>query len=212
MTHHAKRNKTRSLRGTDRAAQASLTPEHEAFYQAIMTIYEPKNQDMISLMVSVAAELRRYDLGRSCTTASVINEAVVRGIAAINKGKSIPVPIAWIRLTCRYIIKEESREKRRRRVQEAQTEIIERIPDSWTEPEWLSDDELSPKHQQIQQSFQQLSRLDQDILTLNIVEGLQWKIVQDRLVAMGYQQCSLGALRQRKHRAIQQLKADLSLD
>lgn len=204
MTHLPKRAKTRSIQGADRAVQQALTPEHEALHHAIKAIYAPEDPDTLSLLVSVTAELRRYKLDRAYTAADVINEAFVRAIAAINKGKSIPAPIAWLRLACRYIIKEKSRGKKR----EAQMETIERIADPLIEPEWPLGEGLSDQHQQVRAHFQKLSRLNQDILILKIVEELRWEAVQERLVAMGHRHYSLGALRQKKRRALQQLRTD----
>lgn len=194
--------KTHSLRKTDEENQKALHPQYASLYQAIEEASQKGNCDSVSLLVSVQAELRRYNLEQFCPASTVLNTSFLRGIQAIDRGKQIPNPSAWIRLTCRHIIKEKSREKQK----ELRLETTEWLAEEVDEGTEVDSDQCD-RHQKIRQAFQQLSQLDRDILTLKTVEALRWNIIQLRLMEMGYQKYSLPALRKRKSRALKELKA-----
>lgn len=194
---------THSLRRTDQETQKDIAPQYADLYQAVKDAYKKENRDSLSLWMSVQAELRRYNLEKACPTSTVLHASFLRGIRAIDHGKPMPNPSAWIRLTCRNIIREKNRSKKK----EAQLEAIDSLPEQMNEAA-AGDDAFRLKHRKVKRNFQRLTPLDQAILTLKVIDGLRWSAVQIRLIDMGYKPYSLEALRKRKSRALQQLRED----
>lgn len=191
-----------SLRKADENNQTASDPRYAALYQAMSEAVKKENRESLTLLVSVQAELRRYDLEQAYSASTILHESFLRGIEAIDKGKPIPYPSAWLRLACRHIIKEKSRRKQRER-QLDNTEWLPNEDNSTVETEGAP----CENHQKVRQDFQRLKPLDRAVLRLSIVEGLRWSTIQIRLIDMGYKKHSLPALRKRKSRALKLLKA-----
>lgn len=203
MSNHPKRAVTRSLKRSDQEAKNKRNPAHAPMYEAIAKATEVENANSVSLLVSVQAELRRYALDQNYDASTIIHEAFLRSLKAIDDGKAIPYPSAWLRLTCRYIIREENRSRQA----ETQLDNIELLPDnSEDEDEESEVSHAALKFPNFDQAFRELSRLDQEILTLKIVKDLRWKNVQTTLISMGFGNHTLTALRQKKRRALLMLK------
>jgi DNA-directed RNA polymerase specialized sigma24 family protein len=204
MPGHQQLTTTYSIRRTDKEVQKNLDPKYQPLYSAIRAAFTPNDKDSRSLWMSVQAELNRYGLGQSDTASAVLHAALLRGKQTIDKGKTIPNPSAWLRLTCRYIIKEKQRGSQRETQLESSDSIASQLPEDTLE------DPNNDKHAALKKELQLLSNIDQEILMLKVVHELNWEEVQTRLVDMGYQQYSLPALRQRKSRVVLQLRQNLS--
>jgi DNA-directed RNA polymerase specialized sigma24 family protein len=195
------RGSASSMSRADQAAQKCLDPKYQSLYKAVKAAYQPNSSNSLSLWASVQAELRRYKMEITNPASTILHESFLRGVKAIDQGKEIPSPSAWLRKTCHNVIKEKSRGKKR----STQLENIDLIPGKDKESE-EPEDELCQKYQKVREALCQLSKVDQDILTLKIVEGRQWEAVQKKLILMGHRMYSVEALRQRKSRAFRQLK------
>ncbi len=205
MLNHSKRSTTCSIRRTDKEVQKGLDPKYQGLYAAINEASSSKNAANPSLWVSVQAELNRYGLGQAETASAVLHAALIRGKRAIDQGRPMPNPSAWLRLTCRYIIKEKKRASQK----EPQLEFVDAIA-AHSSDDSTVEVSNSNSHPALKKALQSLSQLDQEILTLKVVHELRWEEVQTRLVEMAYPHYSLAALRKHKSRAVLKLRKKLS--
>lgn len=157
-----------------------------------------------SIFVTCAAGLKQYQLEYKYDPAYVINTAYFRACDAIDKGKHIENFPGWVRLTCTNIIRELSREEKKRQKHNRQV-IAETLP-SPQKPDWLNNEEATPEQRHMRAAFAQLSQLEQDILTLKVVKGLRWKDIQLALVTAGYPLMNTNTLSQKKRRALKHLE------
>lgn len=204
MPNCPKLTTTHSIRRTDKEVQSSLDPRYQALYMAIRMAFQSDNANSLSLWMSVQAELNRYGFARSENASAVLHAALLRGKKAIDNGKIIPNPSAWLRLTCRYIIKEKKRGSQR----EAQLDSVESIAAQPSED--IAENAYSGQYPALAKELQRLSDDDRELLTLKVVHELSWEEIQIRLVDMGYPKYSLAALRKRKSRAVQRLRQNLA--
>ena len=156
------------------------------------------------LLVACAAGLRQYHLNRKYDPVYVVNEAYIRACQAVDRGKEIKNFPGWIRITCTYIIRELSREDRKRQSRNQQL-FPETLP-ATQQADCLYEQEATPEQLRMKAVFAQLSQLEKDILHLRIVKGLRWKNVQLALINAGYPLISVNTLSQKKRRALQHLK------
>jgi len=204
MPDYPKLTTTYSIRRTDKEVQKNLDPKYQGLHKAISMACQSNDANSLSLLLSVQAELNRYGLARSESASDVLHIALLRGKKTIDNGKIIPNPSAWLRLTCRYVIKEKKRGSQR----EAQFDSVDSIAAQPSED--IAENAYSGKYSALAKELQRLSDDDRELLTLKVVHELSWEEIQIRLVDMGYPKYSLAALRKRKSRAVQRLRQNLA--
>lgn len=153
---------------------------------------------LVSQFTKVKRDLKKFNLSGKYSEVYVLNEAYIRGIRLIRKGEKIHNPLAWIRTTCVNIIRELSREEKKN------LDLTIDVPDVRSaDAEFESD--FSQKFMLMKRAFEQLTPVDQEILTLKVVNGLAWKKVAEELSQKGVN-LNGPALRKRKERAIKALR------
>lgn len=202
----ATRKRTYSLKRTDQLSKHRRNPDYAALNTAVDEICRKENRDTLNFWVSVEAEMRRFNLSNSLSVAAVINEGYQRGTKAIDSGKTIHKPFAWMRLTCRHIIREHQRSYTRNLSFDRIEALLCEEDDSY-----VSDDEGDDGiRSKLKQAFSLLSHLEQTIIALKVMEKKKWREVQQELQQRGLGAFSLDALRKRKERALKQLRQYLA--
>jgi RNA polymerase sigma factor (sigma-70 family) len=168
------------------------------FNQSFEAAIDARHSDGAILYASIRRLLRNSSLSQFSEN-DVINEAYIRGVKAIKNGKKIPNVPAWIRVTSRYIVSEWRRKYNR--------EILgldESFLSDSNQP--VLEEELREGTALINLAFSRLNPLEQRLLQLKVIEGLAWKRVQKIIFQEGLGEFSESALRQRKRRALKELR------
>ena len=200
------RKPTYSLKRTDLLSRHRRDPRYDTLNVVMAAISQKGNQSTLNFWVSVEAEIRRFGLARSLSAATVLNESYMRCVKAIDRGRVIHNYSAWLRLTCRYIVKEKKRHQQR----DVQFDLLESILFDDDDSEASSQTHGDCDKTQLKRGWKQLTPLDQTIIELNVIQGLSWQKVQQSLQENGLGTFSLPALRKRKQRALERLKQFLS--
>lgn len=196
-----KKTKTEYFQVTPTCHTPITAPQYEAANRAFAEILTDKTN---TIFIACSAGLRQYRLERTYDAAFVINEAYLRMCSAITAGKTISNYPGWIRLTCRHVIQELSRETQKKNKLNQQL-YPETVPASDTN-DWLDNEDATPEQLRMRQAFAQLSALEQDILQLKVVRNLRWDEVQEALMAAGHPMMTPNCLSQKKRRALKKLK------
>lgn len=179
--------------------------ERERFDAEVFSVLYSKGSEMFSIFAFIQRTLGQFRLKGVVDIPDVFNEAYMRGVEAINSGKKIAKPIAWLRATAFNIIRELSREWKER--QKVSPDLLEcsSLPLS-PQDETLSTEDLEYRLKAVWRAFQELSQQDREVLRLRMFENLSWKEISDRLTASGEFK-SEEAFRVHGHRAIKRLRA-----
>lgn len=152
-----------------------------------------------SLLSFVQRTLRQYHLEGLHHEFEIFNEAYMRGVTCILKGKSIKSPRAWMRTTTLYVICELSRASKR--CQSLEHEY-------YSEGLMVEESSIELDIQTVQAALRELEPSDRLIVTLRVVEDLSWKQVQQRLLELGEPYQTEEALRKRGQRMMQRLREE----
>lgn len=150
--------------------------------------------------ISVALALRQYRLESNYDPEYVLNEAYLRAITGIERGRMISNYPGWIRLTSRHIVQELSRSKQKK---EAALNIVEQesIPAPYVPEEVLTED-----YWRIREALASLTQFEQDVLRLNVVRGMDWSSIRRVLIDVGYSPVSTNRLSQIKKQSLRKLR------
>ena len=186
-----------------------IETRRKLFNSEVEQIWSNNNRhESNSLWISVRRKLSQFNLSNSFTEAQILSEAYYRGINAIDEGKEIANPIAWMRLTCYNYISELSRAQKKNLQIDNHDEIIapEREEDEEEEEGLLN--RKKRKHKVVNKAFQNLPHLDQKIIKLKVIDGISFKEIRSQLKEQGEADFTEQALRKRKQRAIKRLRED----
>lgn len=160
------------------------------------------------LFVSIAFDLRQFHLDKQYDVAFILNEVYLRACRTVENGKTIPNVYGWIRLTARNIVRELSRNVRKNdRLPEGLD--IEDVSGGSSPLEVLAE-ESSDERTRLNKAFATLSKLEQQVLYLKVVDGLRWKEIRNFLIEEGMKPMSENHLSQLKRRALKKLKQAFS--
>jgi hypothetical protein len=179
------------------------SPSKEAFMAQVkkFLLDDPKDTTIKSVRISIAAELKRCGISPDSWEAKeIILRSCERGLQKIERGIPIPCPIPWIRQDCSKIIRGIRYVQEREQPPHSIKEIIDHRPDESAEVEADSE-----KAYLLRIAFLKLSLRDRQTLSLFIIRQLSTPQAQRELKRRG-EICQLPALRQRKARAIQNLR------
>ena len=200
MEKPLKTNKTETTPSP--AKPTSQSPKMPSQHIAVKNGFTKALEDN-TIFIVCAARLRQYQLERKYDPAYVINEAYLRACAAVDRDKKIVNFPGWIKLASNNIIRELSREEKKKQRRNQQL-ISETLPAPQA-ADWLNDPEATAEQLRMRAAFSQLSQLEQEILQLKVVKGLRWKVIQQVLVTAGYPLMNRNTLSQRKRRALKHL-------
>jgi DNA-directed RNA polymerase specialized sigma24 family protein len=153
---------------------------------------------------SIYARLKQYDLMPRLTVDSVLSEAYLRGINALENGKKISHVESWLMATSRHIIYEESRLRLREIKKLVSFEFVGDGFDLIDSYDRYLDDNLEESINILMACLDDLSKEDKIIVFLRVGD-LSWQDIQLKLQEEGYSY-SLSTLRQRYGRIISRLR------
>lgn len=142
--------------------------------------------------------LRAFHLETNYREAYILHEAFLRGLTQIQKGQLIRNPSAWLRSTAYNIVRELKRDQQKSVSFE---DYMLEVQQPAVSPEDLEDDLAT-----MRLSYQLLSKVDQRLLNLKIVEGRPWSEIRVILRQEGYGDHDEAKLRKRKERALIRLR------
>lgn len=175
-------------------------PELQQFNAALDQLLKPENPPARSLLAFIRRTLRQYGLEGSFSEIDIFVIAYLRGVELLlgSSGKSIRNPRAWMRGTTLNVIREQSRERKKR--QPLLTEVVDRAAVPQLDEEHV-DENLSA----VMQAFECLSHDERKLIELKHLRGSSWQAVREKL---GEQGTTLPALRKRGQRALQKLRRE----
>lgn len=180
--------------------QIRQSENRKHFDHAVQALFDSNNPESITFCASITRTLRQHRLSGTYDTKDIIAEAYARSVVKIEEGTLIQIPLAWLRRTCLNVIREFKREQTKIDKPKLDGdgcsfggEAIEKI---------LIDEDL----QAIRFALKKLSREDQQILHIRIVEGLSWQEIGERLAGVSASPIRTGTARQRGSRALLRLR------
>jgi DNA-directed RNA polymerase specialized sigma24 family protein len=156
-----------------------------------------------TLMAFTRRLLIQFHLDQLYSENDVLNEVYLRGVKQIESGTEIKLPSAWIKRTAFNVIRELSRTQKRYESAE-----LDQLP-ALEQPSALTLD--FPDESDVRQllaSFKTLSKSDQEILQLRLINNLSWQEVSQRLEARTGTLQDIQSLRKRGERALRRLRKE----
>jgi DNA-directed RNA polymerase specialized sigma24 family protein len=153
--------------------------EKREFTQRLKTLIGNKSR----LLSVIQSRINQYGL-RSCdiTPESVLSDCYLRAIAAIEKGKKIINPEAWMITTARNIIRETTRKKSLEQREVLHLEKLDLEDINYKNGEYTEED--LENIEDIEAEIQKLDPLDRKIFLLRL-EGKSFIAIADQLVRDG---------------------------
>lgn len=178
------------------------------FDECVAIVIAKGDNSSLNIWISIRNMLRQFNLLNTYSESYILNVAYLRGIEAIQKGKTIVNPAGWIRVTAFNYVRELSRTQKKRYVELDENHTQHCLQD----PSQLEDfEDADPPSDRVQQmrivraALQKLQPLDQQVLKLKVIEGLSWKRISTILHNQGHKTYSVSTLRKRKSRALAKL-------
>ncbi len=203
--------------------------ETELFNNDVQSLLKPKNPHARSLLAFIQRTIRNFGLQAYVTEVDIFVEAYLRGVKYTQQHQEeIRQPKAWMRRTAYNIIREIARDRQQyssiafdesmqempatdsslNSILDEGAELIEQMSvgdDSW--PLTEEKDNLSAALEAVQTALETLSLEDRRLIQWQLIEGLTWQEVQNRILAEeGGDLISLAALRKRGQRALERLR------
>ena len=173
---------------------------YQQFNMAATELSHGKSQDCIATWKFIHSRIRQFHL--NCDAYSVVNEAYLRGINAINNGEDIQKPLAWIRSTAFNIIREWSRKQKK---ETYDSPFLENYLDSNpvdTDSRTVIEPEV--KHL-LEAALAHLRPEEQEVLKLRWIDGLSWREIAN-ILSCEDKQILEGTIRKRGGRALKRLR------
>lgn len=187
----------------DKVSRQGIIEERKiSFSNDVKAIWSQSEEgSTVSVWISVRKKLRQFNLSESYSESHVLSESYCRGIATIEKGKLIPNPIAWMRLTSYNYIWELSRDQKKTSELDEERHASAFVTDN--------DDDADLRGQQLKIAKAALKRLKpshQEIISLSILKGLSFRDIQLALQQKSGKAITEVALRKQKERAVKCLR------
>ncbi|MGD1716614.1 sigma-70 family RNA polymerase sigma factor [Dapis sp. BLCC M172] len=179
----------------------------ESFNLEFRELLSRNNCESDSLFVYIRMRLNQFKLNKLYQPNDILNEVYMRGIKALEEGKTINSILGWIRGTAYNYIRELSR-------QESKTKSFEEL--SMKESNYVTKsllqqeeslqpqvEEVNNKVEQLNEALKNLTPEEQKLLNYKTVQGLSWQEIHN---LEEYQGITPSALRKRKERIIKKLR------
>lgn len=151
-----------------------------------------------STITTIERWLRQFHLHGRVEACDILHEAYLRG----QKIDSIQKPYAWLKATAFNIVRERSRQFRKQ--QPTNPEVFDFAPQIVEQQEQPKQEIVDSCLHSLWNAFKILEQRNPEaakLLHWQIIEGLSWREIHDRLVLEGEEAPSEAALRQRGSRA-----------
>ena len=162
------------------------------------------------IFVLISSYIRQNHLQGKYDAMFVLNEAYLRAYSAIRNGREISNYSAWIRLTSSRIVQELRRDERKREYLPISVEEDLLPVSTYFEEDLLyASTDFKAKiedKQRIRIAFKMLTKHEQTILKLKVIQELTWEDMQIALAEMGYPVETPSRLHQINTRALKKLK------
>lgn len=175
--------------------------ERQRFDSEVRSILQVGSSDSYSLFSFIRRIITQFHLQGVVDVADIVNESYLRGIKLVGNGKRIHRPLAWLRSTSYNIVRELSREWDARR--QVSPDFIEEVI---VQDSPMTEIECEEHLKLVWDAFEKLSRQDQEILRLRMIENLSWQEVGDYLANKGETNTHGNTLRSQGHRATKHLR------
>jgi DNA-directed RNA polymerase specialized sigma24 family protein len=184
-------------------AHGSAIQENQVqFTTDFLELQNPNGSSGRLMYAFVRRTLRQFCLQHNYREAYILNEAYLRGLRQIQRGQLIRNSPAWLRKTSYNIIRELKRDQQKAVALQDQMLEMQSTPVSSN----VSADDLEDDLATLRLAFQLLSKSDQKLLNLKIVEGHSWNEIRAILAQQGYGDHDETKLRKRKERALIRLR------
>ncbi|MBO9998632.1 MAG: sigma-70 family RNA polymerase sigma factor [Cyanobacteria bacterium SID2] len=188
-----------------------VSTDRERFNDEVEGLINRQTPYALSILSAIHRFLHQFHLENRHDVTEIVSEAYSRGIVKIDRGEVIYHPLAWIRSTAFYIIREKSRELRRLSAT-SYSELTER--DGMTGDRsklqglerLVECEENEADCQAILKAYQQLPSQEQQLIDLKILQQLPWRDIRERWLELEQAEVTLEALRKRKSRAVSHLR------
>lgn len=170
------------------------------FDQVTQEFFNSKNPVSKELLAYVQRLLYQFRISNKYEAKDILIEVYIRGIKQTEAGKSIDIPIAWIKRASLNVIRERRRELDKFEEWNVEQEPYLEGTDS------ISEEKCLEALQKMRIAFKRLEPEERQILHLRVVKKMPWKDVSHCLVQSGSAVCSENLLRQRGSRALKKLK------
>lgn len=171
---------------------------------AIEDALDYANPEAKSLFAFIQRCLKQYNLATFYEASEILQEAYIRGIKAIQFGKDISSPFAWLRATAYNIVREHRREINRYD-QFGAEQTQELNIDSPTEQVLYRELQSLMK-----EALKELDDQELKLINLRYIEDLSWFEVRKALEADGEGSVSEVVLRKRNSRILSKLRSKIS--
>ena len=168
--------------------------EFERLFQEILRREHPYSYTVFTF---VQARLKQFHLESRIEVEDIIIEAYIRGVRAIQNGKTINNPLSFLKGTCLNIIREKSRKLKKEIFIEPESinSTLKAISNDFVRREAIKDDlEILDKALKI---LQEENSIKYKLLELKILQEMSWKEVRECLTTEEGCNISDSALRQR---------------
>lgn len=176
------------------------TKNRKQFDCAVQALFDSDNPESLTFCSSVARTLRQYRLSGTYDTKEIISEAYARGVAKIDAGVFIKIPLAWLRSTCLNVIRDFKRKQ-------TKSDYPKLDGEAWSLGGLEIENMLLQEDlQAIRLAFEQLSPEEHKILQARIFEGRSWQEIGKRFSYTEALPLKPGTARQRGSRALKKLR------
>jgi DNA-directed RNA polymerase specialized sigma24 family protein len=177
---------------------SAILPNQTQFTTDFLELQNPNGSSGRLMYAFIRRTLQQFHLQSNYREACILNEAYLRGLRQIRRGQLIHNAPAWLRSTSYNIIRELKRDQQK--AVSLQDQMLE------MQPAPVASDDLEDDLATLRLAFQLLSKSDQKLLNLKIVDGYSWGEIRAILDQQGYGDHDEAKLRKRKERALIRLR------
>ena len=177
----------------------------QEFDMAVESIFAIRNSEGYSFLLFIKRTLAQFNIASLHDSIDIVVEAYLRGVRLIEKGTEIRNPPAWLRKTAYNIIRELSRAERKREYSNYLLETHTSQGLKQDEPTEF-EQELEYHLKAVWQAMHKISDSDRQLLLLKYFENKSWKEISEHPSIRRENQKTVGALRTRGSRIMEQLR------
>lgn len=175
------------------------TSKWENFLSEFRELQNPESSTGLSVSIFLESKLRQFHINGLYSHGDILNEVLLRAHKLIHaEGVTILQPVAWVKKTGFYVIREWSRKEQKSTG--LTDEILDKKERSLVPSEVLTNDFII-----INLALALLDPDEQRLLQLKLIECLSWRDIWEIFRDEGYSYTE-AALRKKKQRALKNLR------
>lgn len=181
-----------------------VKPRKQKFIEEVCLLLLPNNSKGTAFLRFLQHYTRKWHL-QSIDPYDVLIEGILRGLQAIESGRSIEKPEAWLRQTTLNILKDKVKHSIKDEQLEKALVGSQPIQSRYSDNP-LAEAELLEQLEILEKAFQKLPILDRDIIYQRFYLGKTYKQIQSTSESLNGQIIQEATLRKREARALKKLK------